>query len=194
MINIERDNAAAWYKSSIFFNYASAILFSLLNVLPYSACKGVPYLYLFAFTKKYATNSILHVIHITMIVLMIIATILMFNTLDSKGVDTSVYITQSVAFAILALTLVTTVLTVVHLCKTKVKDWFRVAGSLVRCSLLMLWSSFMASRMFISLDSPVRDSEAMFYFFNFVPLLFIGILPSSLPVFHMSVSSSESAV
>ncbi|KAJ1669029.1 hypothetical protein GGF38_002570 [Coemansia sp. RSA 25] len=183
-MTVDRHDSAEKYKASLFFNYLSAIWFSLANVVPYSSMEAVAYLFLRAFTKKYAANAILHVVHFMMIVLMIIATILMFNTLDSKGVDTSVYITQSVAFFILTLALTTLILTVVHLCKTKERKWVAIVGTLARCLLLMLWASFMASRMFISLDSPVRDSEAMFYFFNFIPLLFTGTLPNSLLLFH----------
>ncbi|KAJ2908982.1 hypothetical protein GGI21_002342 [Coemansia aciculifera] len=194
---VDRYDSAERYKASIFFNYQSAIWLSLVNVTPYPVIDAIGYLVILFFTrivdprkqivlprKLFIANFILHFVHFAMFVMMIVAVILMFNTLDSRGVDTSVYITQSVAFAILALTLTTVILMVVHWCIRGVEKPWMVIGALVRCSLLVLWSSFMASRMFMPLDNPVRSSEAMFYFFNFLPLLFIAVLPSSLPVFH----------
>ncbi|KAJ2873190.1 hypothetical protein GGH93_003408 [Coemansia aciculifera] len=43
--------------------------------------------------------------------------------------------------------------------------------------LLILWTSFMASRTFLPLNSPTRDSESMFYWLNIAPLFIIGMIP-----------------
>ncbi|KAJ2746869.1 hypothetical protein GGI20_001022 [Coemansia sp. BCRC 34301] len=166
---VDRSDSAEKYKASLFFNYLSAIWFSLANVIPYSALEAVVLLFVAGFTKQGAANTIFHVVHVMLMILMLIATILMFNTLDARGVDISVYMTQSVAFAILALALTVAIFTVVHACKAKTKSWFKIAVTLVRCTLLTLWASFMASRMFVSLDSLVRDSEAIPDWLTYIP-------------------------
>ncbi|KAJ2041726.1 hypothetical protein GGI03_000573 [Coemansia sp. RSA 2337] len=177
-------SATAFYRASIYFNYACAIWFSMLNIVPYAALKGTGVKFLIGFNKKHASTKYFLFVHLILLVIVIPAVIIMFKTVDSRGVDPSRYLLQFVIYVIMPFSLITIIFTLASARIGIFKNWFRIAATIARSSLLLMWASFMLSRMFLSLDSPARDSEVMFYFFNYVPLLLMSVLPSSLPVFH----------
>ncbi|KAJ2095970.1 hypothetical protein GGI09_004607 [Coemansia sp. S100] len=106
----------------------------------------------------------------------------MFNTANSNSVDPSVYIIRTVVFCVMILAFVSFINALAFMFKANNPHTYATFAIMLQNLLLTLWASFMASRTFLPLDNPARDSESMFYWLNIAPLFIIGIIPSCTPM------------
>ncbi|KAJ2004680.1 hypothetical protein H4R26_002374 [Coemansia thaxteri] len=90
------------------------------------------------------------------------------------------YLTRTVAFAIMAASFVFIVKTLlIDGKKVPGRRWLLAISVLPQNILLMLWGALMAGRTFVALDNPARDSEVMFYLLNVAPLVIASIVHES---------------
>ncbi|KAJ2461104.1 hypothetical protein GGF42_000408 [Coemansia sp. RSA 2424] len=172
-MNLERGDKMALYKASLFFNYYVAV--------GLSSGLGMPIL---KFTRHYksilTTSALTSLVHFSLTILMIPAVIVMFNTVNGNGVDPSVYIIRTVVFCIMILRFISLIAEMLAMCvQASYIPKSDVLASMLQNALLLMWAIFMASRTFLPLDNLARDSEAMFYGLNIVPLFVIGLIPRS---------------
>ncbi|KAJ2351545.1 hypothetical protein GGH92_001765 [Coemansia sp. RSA 2673] len=101
----------------------------------------------------------------------------MFDTVNSNGIDPSVYIIRTVVFCVMILAFMSFVNALAFIFKANNPFKYATFAVMLQNLVLTLWASFMASRTFLPLDNPARDSESMFYWLNIAPLFIIGTIP-----------------
>ncbi|KAJ2351546.1 hypothetical protein GGH92_001766 [Coemansia sp. RSA 2673] len=111
---------------------------------------------------------------------MIAAVVVMFDNVNSNGVDPSIYIVRTVVFCVLVLAFISFIYELAYRCTAYRPQRYATTVSMIQNLLLTLWASFMASRTFLPLDSPARDSEVLFYLLNIAPLVIIGMIPTAI--------------
>ncbi|KAI9500381.1 hypothetical protein GGI25_003151 [Coemansia spiralis] len=172
-ITLLSGSLVALYAASMFFNLCAG-LFAYVAL-----CKGaVNLVTLFqpmTHREKLGFRAWRIVFHFCPIVLVACGVALMFHT--SLRSYAGMRCIQAVLVLILAITLLISVAFVLRLRNMRGHMRRRtVFSSFVVCVLLGLWGSFMLARTFVSVDSPARKSETMFFLLNYLPIILICLV------------------